>query len=106
MGIAFACAFAQKLTARTGVSSITQPKTEKVLMASISTTGTFEECADELNDFVATLQRYPHTVLAFALRAHLCGLLQALRAHGQWSEAEVKGFLQELEHEALWPGQS
>ncbi|MDB6106603.1 MAG: hypothetical protein JWO52_6602, partial [Gammaproteobacteria bacterium] len=23
-------------------------------MASISTTGTFEECADELNDFVAT----------------------------------------------------
>ena len=75
-------------------------------MASISTTGTFEECADELNDFVATLQKYPHTVLAFALRAHLCGLLQALRAHGQWRDEEVTAFLQELEHEALWPGQS
>jgi hypothetical protein len=40
------------------------------------------------------------------LRAHLCGLLQALRAYGQWSDEEVTAFLQELEHEALWPGQS
>jgi hypothetical protein len=70
-------------------------------MASIATTGTFEECADELNDFVATLQSYPHTVLAFALRTHLCGLLQALRAHGQWSVEEVTTFIEELEHEAL-----
>jgi hypothetical protein len=75
-------------------------------MASISTTGTFEECADELNDFVATLQRYPHTALAFALRAHLCGLLQALLVHGQWSREEVTTFLQELEQETLWPDQS
>ena len=75
-------------------------------MASISTTGTFEECVDELNDFVATLQNYPDTVLAFSLRAHLCGLLQALRTYGQWSDEEVKTFLHELEHEALWPGQS
>jgi hypothetical protein len=75
-------------------------------MASISTTGTFEECADELNDFVATLQQYPHTVLAFALRAHLCGLLAALLAHGQWSREEVTAFLRELEHETLWPDQS
>ena len=75
-------------------------------MASISTTGTFEECADELNDFVATLHRYPHTVLAFALRAHLCGLLQALHAHGHWSEAEVATFLEELEQETLQPGAS
>jgi hypothetical protein len=74
-------------------------------MAGISTTGTFEECTDELNDFIATLQQYPHSVLAFALRAHLCGLLQALQAHGQWSVAEVTAFLQELEQEALWPGE-
>ncbi|MFL6601456.1 MAG: hypothetical protein ACJ8R9_09000 [Steroidobacteraceae bacterium] len=73
-------------------------------MTGMSTTGTFEECADELNDFVATLQRYPHTVLAFALRAHLCGLLQALQAHGQWSSAEVTTFLEELAHEALLSG--
>jgi hypothetical protein len=75
-------------------------------MASSSTPGTFEECADELNDFIATLHGYPHTMLAFALRAHLCGLLQALEAHGQWSRAEVATFLQELEQETLQPGQS
>src|SRR5579862_6276615 len=101
-----ACAFAQKLTTRAGVSSSSQPKPDEVLMASIATTGTFEECADELNDFVATLQHVPHTVLAFALRAHLSGLLQSLRAHGQWSDEEVREFLHELEHEALWPSQS
>jgi hypothetical protein len=75
-------------------------------MASISTPGTFEECADELNDFVATLQKYPDTVLAFALRAHLCGLLQALQAHGQWSREEVATFLGEMEQETLEAGQS
>src|SRR3984893_13754515 len=105
MGITLACAFAQKLAARTGVSWVSQPKLEKVLMASISTTGTFEECVDELNDFVATLQQVPHTVLAFALRAHLCGLLQALRAHGQWSDEEVREVLRELENEAWSPAQ-
>jgi len=104
IGIQLACAFAQKLTARAGVWSVSQPNQRGFLMPSISTTGTFEECADELNDFVATLQRYPHTVLAFALRAHLCGLLQALQAHGQWSSAEVTTFLEELEHEALQSG--
>jgi hypothetical protein len=75
----------------------------KILMASISTAGTFEECVDELNDFVTTLDRYPHTVLAFALRAHLCGLLQALQAHGQWSGGQIAAFLEELEQETLRP---
>jgi hypothetical protein len=50
------------------------------------------------------LHRYQHTVLAFALRAHLCGLLQALQAHGQCSSAEVATFLEELQHEALQSG--
>lgn len=63
--------------------------------------GTFEECADELNDFVVTLDGYPHTVLAYALRAHLSGLLQALLSHGQWSRADVEAFLEELEEETL-----
>ena len=63
----------------------------------------FEECADELNDFINTLERYPHTVLAFALRAHLSGLLQALLAHGQWTRAQLTGFLEEMEHETLHP---
>jgi len=68
-------------------------------MSDVSELGTFEECADELNDFVGTLQRYPHTVLVFALRAHLCGLLQALRSRGQWSGAEAAVFVEELARE-------
>ncbi len=70
-------------------------------MAKISTAGTFEECADELNDFVATLQRYPHTVVAFALRTHLSALLQVLVANGRWTHEEVTIFLQELGDETI-----
>lgn len=65
-------------------------------MSDDSTVGTFEECADELNDFLVTLERYPHTVLAFALRAHLCGLLQALRTRGEWSEEDLVAFVEEM----------
>ena len=63
------------------------------------TPGTFEECADELNDFINTLERYPHTVLAFVLRAHLAGLLQALLINGLWTRDEVATFLEDMEHE-------
>jgi hypothetical protein len=62
---------------------------------------TLEECVDELNDCIATLDRFPHTVLAFALRAHLAGLLQSLLAHGECTPAEALTFLKELEDEAL-----
>jgi len=70
-------------------------------MSRDSTPGTFEECADELNDFINTLERYPHTLLAFALRAHLAGLLQALLAHGRCTREEVTTFLREMEHQTL-----
>jgi hypothetical protein len=70
-------------------------------MSMASTPGTFEECADELNDFINTLDRYPHTVLAFVLRAHLAGLLQALLFHGLWTQEDVVTFLEEMEREAL-----
>jgi hypothetical protein len=75
--------------------------TRKALMSRIATAGMFEECADELNDFINTLERYPHTVLAFVLRAHLSGLLQALLAHGQWTHAQIASFLEEMEQETL-----
>ena len=65
------------------------------------TPGTFEECADELNDFINTLERYPHTVLAFVLRAHLAGLLQALLINDLWTRDEVATFMEDMEHEAL-----
>ncbi len=70
-------------------------------MARNSTPGTFEECADELNDFINTLERYPYAVLAFALRAHLSGLLQALLLKDECTREEVTTFLQEMAHETL-----
>lgn len=70
-------------------------------MPIVQTTGTFEECADELNDFINTLERYPHTVLAFVLRAHLAGLLQALLINDLWTREEVARFMEEMEHDAL-----
>jgi hypothetical protein len=66
-----------------------------------ATPGTFEECADELNDFINTLDRYPHTVLAFVLRANLAGLLQALLFHGLWTREDIVMFLEDMERDAL-----
>lgn len=69
---------------------------------SVSTNiGTFEECADEMNDFIAALERYPTSVLVFVLRAHLAGLLQALLIHGHWTRAEASEFLEEMLRETL-----
>jgi hypothetical protein len=70
-------------------------------MPKAQTPGTFEECADELNDFISTLERYPPTVLAFVLRAHLAGLLQALLINGLWTRDEVATFMEDMEHEVL-----
>jgi hypothetical protein len=63
--------------------------------------GTLEECLEEINDFVATLRRYPPTVIAVALRAHLEALLRALAEAGLCSRRELKEFVRELEREAL-----
>ncbi len=70
-------------------------------MPKTQTQCTFEECADELNDFINTLERYPLTVLAFVLRAHLTGLLQALLLSGLWTRDEVATFVGDMEHEVL-----
>ena len=72
-------------------------------MPRISTPGTFEECADELNDFVNTLQRYPPNILAYVLRAHLAALLQALLLYDLWTRDEVATFMQDMQREALDP---
>jgi hypothetical protein len=72
-------------------------------MPRVSTPATFEECIDDLNDCINMLERYPHTVLAFALRSHLSGLLQALLVHELWTREEVASFLADLEEEALLP---
>ena len=62
---------------------------------------TLEECLDELNDCLATLDRFPDTVLAFAFRAQLGALLQSLRLRGDCTAEELVTFLKGLEEEAL-----
>lgn len=63
--------------------------------------GTVEECLDELNDFIATLERYSPTILAVALRVHLEGLLHALLEGKLCTREEVRDFVRELERDAL-----
>jgi len=63
--------------------------------------GTVEECLDELNDFVAGLERYSPTVLAIVLRVHLEGLLHALLEGNVCTREEVRDFVRELERDAL-----
>lgn len=63
--------------------------------------GTVEECLDELNDFIASLEHYSPTVLAVALRVHLEGLLHALLEGKICTREEVRDFVRELERDAL-----
>jgi hypothetical protein len=102
LGIRFGCVNAQECDDPYRVLSGTQSDPEAV-MATDSTPGTFEECADELLDFINTLDRYPHALLAFALRAHLSGLLQALLLHGGWTRDQIISFLADMEEEILSP---
>jgi hypothetical protein len=62
---------------------------------------TFEECLDEINDFVRTLDRYPPRTIAMAIRIHLENLLCALRECGLCTRSELKEFLRELERDVL-----
>src|SRR4029077_8253224 len=63
--------------------------------------GTVEECLDDLNDLLAGLQHYTHTVLAVALRVHLETMLQALLEGNVCTREEVRDFVKELERDAL-----
>jgi hypothetical protein len=62
---------------------------------------TVEECVDDLNNFIAGLERYPPTVLAVSLRVHLETLLQALLVGQVCTREEVREFVRELERDAL-----
>ena len=68
--------------------------------------GTLEECLDEINDFVATLERYSPEILAVAMRVHLESLLGALLERGLCTPQEVREFVKDLEREALQPDDS
>lgn len=62
---------------------------------------TVEQCIDELNEFIAGLERYQPTVLAVALRVHLETLLQSLLEGKLCTREEIRDFVRELEREAL-----
>ena len=63
--------------------------------------GTLEECLDEINDCVQTLDRYPPRMIALAMRAHLEILLRALLDCEVCTRQEVRTFMRELEQEVL-----
>ena len=60
-----------------------------------------EQCVDEIDGFVETLERYPESVIAMALRIHLAGLLRAMVDDELCSREEVREFVIALEQEAL-----
>jgi hypothetical protein len=66
--------------------------------------GTIEECVDEIDGFIEHLDHYAPPVLAFALRAHLGGLLRAMVEGQVCTREHVRQFVVELEHEALGVG--
>ncbi len=73
--------------------------------AGASDEASLEQCIDEIDQFVDTLDRYHQPVLAFALRAHLSALLRALVDARTCSREEVRQFLVELERETLGVGE-
>jgi hypothetical protein len=63
--------------------------------------GRHEQCVDEIDDFIETLDHHPGSVIAMALRIHLAALLRAMVDDRLCSPDEVREFLAELEQEAI-----
>jgi hypothetical protein len=63
--------------------------------------GTLEECLDEINDFVQTLDRYSPRMIALAMRAHMEILLRAMLDCDLCTRQELRTFVRELEEEVL-----
>ena len=63
--------------------------------------GSLEECLDEINDFVQTLDRYPPLMVATAMRSHMEILLRALLECDMCTRQELRTFVHELEEEVL-----
>lgn len=61
------------------------------------------ECIEQLDEFVATLDRYPPGAVAAALGTYLEGLLGALLDERQCTVGEVREFLREIESGILQP---
>jgi hypothetical protein len=60
-----------------------------------------EECIQELDELIMSLDRYPPAAVAVAMSTYLEGLLGALLDGGQCSDEEVRELLREIEAGAL-----
>jgi len=61
--------------------------------------GAIEECLDEINDFVMTLDRYPPNVVAIAMSVHLQTMLRTLMVCDICTRQQVREFVRELERD-------
>ena len=68
-------------------------------------TASIEQCVDQLDELVQSLELYPEAVLAIALRLHLSALLRAMVEQQVCSREDVRQFLVELERQALGIGE-
>jgi hypothetical protein len=66
-----------------------------------ATEGVIEECLDEINDFVATLDRYPPTAVAVAMSVHLQSVLRALLECDLCTRQQVRELVEEFEREVF-----
>jgi hypothetical protein len=62
-----------------------------------------EECIEELEDLVTSLDRYPAAAVAIAIGVYLEGLLGALLDEHQCTTDEVRELLREIESGVLHP---
>ena len=68
--------------------------------------GEIEECLEDIDEFLATLERYPDPVVAQSLRIHLAALLRAMVDNGLCSREDVREFVLSLEQDALGVGET
>ena len=68
--------------------------------------GEIEECLEDIDDFLASLLKYPDVVIAESLRIHLAALLRAMVDNSLCSREDVREFVQVLERDALGIGET
>jgi len=64
----------------------------------------FEECIEELDELVMSLDRFPPAAVAVAMGTYLEGLLGALLDDGQCTTDEVRTLLREIESGVIESG--
>jgi len=60
-----------------------------------------EECIEELDELIMSLERHPPWAVVDAMGTHLEALLRAMLAAGESSAQDVRDFLREIEHGVL-----